>query len=223
MTATEQGGLRADARRSTARILEAAQKVLAEDPSASLERIAEAAGLARATVHRRFASRQALLDALVQDLTDRYLSIIKEVRVRTAPPLIVLHRATEITLRLKYSHPFVTSLTPTHESPGAPASHPRIVEELEVLFSRLHAAGHITTPDPAWGRRVYLALLNEIHHLPATSFSLSLDDDADVDDQVDARVTLLITTLLGALGGTTPHREGEAPLDRHIRIGPAQP
>ena len=201
MTEVERG-VRADARRSTARILEAAQRVLAEDPSASLERIAEFAGLARATVHRHFASRQALLDALVQDLTDRYLSIINEVRVRTAPPLVALHRATEAALRLKFGHPFVTSLTPTHESPGAPASHPRIVEELEVLFGRLHAEGHITVSDPAWGRLVYLALLNEVHHLPVDSPTLALGDDTDADAELDARVNLLAATLLRALSGT---------------------
>ncbi|PRY32446.1 TetR/AcrR family transcriptional regulator [Umezawaea tangerina] len=202
MAATERGGLRADARRSSARILEAAQQVLAEDPTASLERVAEAAGLARATVHRRFASRQALLDALVRDLTDRYLAIIKEVRVKTAPPMVVLHRATEISLRLKYGHPFVTSLTPTHESPGAPAAHPEIVEGLEILFTRLHEGGYTTTSDPAWARVVYLALLQEVYSLPADSPSLGLGDDADADDEVEARVGLLVTTLLGALGGS---------------------
>jgi AcrR family transcriptional regulator len=200
--------VRADARRSTARILEAAQRVLAEDPSASLERIAELAGLARATVHRHFASRQALLDALVRNLTDRYLSIIDEVRLRTAPPLVALHRATESVLRLKCSHPFVTSLTPTDESPGSPASHPRIVAELEVLFGRLHTAGHITVADPAWGRLVYLALLNEVHHLPVDSAALALAPGADADDELDARVNLLTATLLRALGGTTPLPEG---------------
>jgi len=200
MTEVERG-VRADARRSTARILEAARKVLAEDPSASLERIAEVAGLARATVHRRFASRQARLDALVQDLADRYLSIIEEVRMRTAPPLVALHRATESALRLKCGHPFVTSRTPSHQSPGAPASHPRIVEELEILFGRLHAEGHITASDPAWGRLVYLALLNEVHDLPADSSTLALCADADADTELDARVDLLTTTLLHALSG----------------------
>lgn len=55
-------------------ILEAAEKVLAEDPGAPMEQIAEAAGLARTTVHRRFANRQALIEALAasakQQLTD---------------------------------------------------------------------------------------------------------------------------------------------------------
>ncbi|HEY9379181.1 MAG TPA: TetR family transcriptional regulator, partial [Jiangellaceae bacterium] len=51
--------LRADAERSVRAILEAAERVLADDPSASMEQIAEAAGLARITVHRRFASWQA--------------------------------------------------------------------------------------------------------------------------------------------------------------------
>ncbi|MDG4862728.1 helix-turn-helix domain containing protein, partial [Streptomyces sp. T-3] len=56
--------LRADAERSVRVILEAAERVLAADPAASMEHIAEAAGVARTTVHRRFANRQALVDAL---------------------------------------------------------------------------------------------------------------------------------------------------------------
>ena len=56
--------LRADAERSARAILAAAERVFAEDAAASMEQIAEAAGLTRTTVHRRFANRQALLEAL---------------------------------------------------------------------------------------------------------------------------------------------------------------
>jgi AcrR family transcriptional regulator len=39
-------------------------QVFAQDADASMEQVAEAAGLTRITVHRRFANRQALLEAL---------------------------------------------------------------------------------------------------------------------------------------------------------------
>ncbi|WP_254896761.1 helix-turn-helix domain-containing protein [Amycolatopsis sp. Hca4] len=78
--------LRADAERSTARILAAAEEVLAVDANATLERIAEAAGLARATVHRRFSSRKALLEALTGVLNERYVCGLEQARVATAPP-----------------------------------------------------------------------------------------------------------------------------------------
>jgi AcrR family transcriptional regulator len=46
------------------RILEAAGPLLADDPSASLDRIAAAAGVSRATFYRHFHDRAELLDAL---------------------------------------------------------------------------------------------------------------------------------------------------------------
>ena len=182
--------IRADAERSTARVLEAAETVLAVDAAASLERIADAAGLARATVHRRFASRTALLDALAEQLSRRYLLGLAEARVETAPPLVALHRLTEIVFELKLGHRFAVQLTA--------ALTPAVLDGLDLLFARLRAAGAITAVEPAWGRRVYLALLHEVHDLPADSATLAPSGP----DGVATRVDLLVRTVLGALGGS---------------------
>jgi AcrR family transcriptional regulator len=176
--------MRADAERSTARILEAAETVLAGDPSASLERIGDAAGVARATVHRRFASRQALLEALSERLNDRYLQVIEQARVKTAPPVIALHRVSEIVFELKVSHRFTITL--------ASAPSLEVQDGLDLLFTRLHEAGAITAAGPAWCRRVYLALMSEVYLLP---------DDAPELAEADGRAGLLVKTVLGALGG----------------------
>lgn len=55
---------RADARRNISAIVEAAAEVLSRDSSASMQDVAEACGLHRATVHRHFASRVDLLVAV---------------------------------------------------------------------------------------------------------------------------------------------------------------
>jgi AcrR family transcriptional regulator len=176
--------MRADAERSTARILEAAEAVLADDPTASLERIGDAAGVARATVHRRFTSRQALLDALSARLNERFLLVIEQAGVRTAPPVLALHRVSEIVFELKTSHRFTITLA---SAPGQ-----EVLDGLDLLFARLHAAGVITAPGPAWCRQVYLALMNEVYLLP---------DDAPELAEADGRAGLLVRTVLGALGG----------------------
>jgi serine phosphatase RsbU (regulator of sigma subunit) len=65
MGATTQTGLkRADALRNRERILDAAARLLERSPSATLADIAAAAGVARSTLHRRFASRDDLLAAV---------------------------------------------------------------------------------------------------------------------------------------------------------------
>jgi AcrR family transcriptional regulator len=189
--------VRADAERSIARILEAARTVLADDPTASLERIADEAGLARATVHRRFASRKALLEALLAQLNEQYLRALHEAKVDSAPPLVALYRVTELVIEFKFSHRLVVDLVVSGTATGR-GSHlsAEVQDRAKLLFTRLRAAGVITADNPSWCLRVYQAILDEVHNLPVGAPELR----ADVDD-VTARTDLQVTTVLGALGG----------------------
>jgi AcrR family transcriptional regulator len=183
--------VRADAERSMARILGAAEEVLAEDANAPLERIADVAGVARATLHRRFSSRTALLDALAAQLNGRYLHALAETRVQTAPPLVALRRLTEIVFDLKLSHRFAVSLTA--------AVTPEVLAGLDLLFARLRDAGVITALDPAWCRQLYLAVLHEVHDLPADSPALT---SLGAGSETEARIDLLVQTVVNATSGT---------------------
>jgi AcrR family transcriptional regulator len=58
--------LRADALRNEAAVLDAATRVLTENPAATIPDIAAASGVARATIYRRFPTRDALLGALME-------------------------------------------------------------------------------------------------------------------------------------------------------------
>ena len=59
--------LRIDAQRNQQRILRAAARLLADDPSASIQRIADEAQVARPTVYRRYPTKEALLDAILTE------------------------------------------------------------------------------------------------------------------------------------------------------------
>lgn len=184
---------RADAERSTARILEAAQTVLAVDPNASLERIADAAGLARATVHRRFSSRKALRNALVVHINDRYLQAMAQARIATAPPLVALHRLAELVFELKVSHRFAVEVASDNDRPLLSGE---VGDGIDLLFDRLREAGAITAVDPAWCRQLLLSVLHAIDQLPADSPALAGTNA----DPAAARADLLVSTVTRALG-----------------------
>ncbi|MEU3645696.1 TetR/AcrR family transcriptional regulator [Lentzea sp. NPDC034063] len=193
MAETTARRLRADAETNTARILAAAEDVLAADPSASLERIGEAAGLTRVTVHRRFASRLALLEALSEQLNQRYLSALEQARTHAASPLLEFRRLTEIVFELKVSHRFAMELAGDQEGCHSGLS-PEVAAGLEQVFARLREAGDITAVGADWCRHVYLALLHEVHTLP--------ENAPDLVAAGTSRAELVVRTVVGALGGT---------------------
>jgi len=84
--------LRADAQRNRARLLEAADVVFAErGAAASLEEIAQRAGVGIGTLYRHFATREALLAAACDD---RLVAHAQQTRRRSASvdPLVTLRR-----------------------------------------------------------------------------------------------------------------------------------
>lgn len=76
---------RADAARNTARVLEAAARLFAERGAAdvSMEEIARAAGVGKATLYRRFPDRASIAVALL----DAHERRLQELMIRGEPPL----------------------------------------------------------------------------------------------------------------------------------------
>lgn len=186
-------GLRADAERSVRAILEAAERVLADQPGASLEQIAEEAGLTRTTVHRRFANRQALVDALAVSAKQQLAEAIDEARPDAAPALVAMYRVTANVLRTKSAWRFTLG-NPLADTSAATAIWAEITARTLELLARAQREGVL---DPAadleWTRQVYYALLSEALHRPGR------DQGADAQDP-DALATLVIDTLLHGAG-----------------------
>lgn len=187
--------LRADAERTVYTILEAAERVLLSDPAAPMERIAEAAGVARTTVHRRFATREALVDALTHWATRQFAAAVDGAASDTAPPLVVLHRVTADVLRVKIGWGFAMTRAAGSTDPEIARVHADVLEKCDRLFRRARATGLLRSDvDIAWARRCYYALIHEV------------TQGGTAETDVDALSTLIVDTLLRGFGGD-PGRE----------------
>lgn len=182
--------LRADAERTMTAILETAERTLSRDPAATMEQIAEAAGVARTTVHRRFATREALIDALAEWAAQRLAAAVNAARPDTAPPLVALYQTTANVLSVKVSWDFAMSRA-SSANPEVVRVHSDIRDMCERLFRRAREAGVLRADaDISWTRRVYYALIHE---------AAQNRDGKDAG----ALATLVVDTLLRGAG--TPH------------------
>ncbi|MER7010014.1 helix-turn-helix domain-containing protein [Saccharopolyspora sp. NPDC000359] len=151
--------MRVDSERTIQVILEAAERVLRADPAASMGRIAEAAGVARTTVHRRFASREALVEAMAAWAAEQFRDAVAAARPDAAPPLVALHQAAANVLRVKVDWGFAMSRAATGE---VARIHDEVRQACVRLFQRAKDSGALRPDvDVEWARRVYYALISE--------------------------------------------------------------
>ena len=185
--------LRADAERSVRAILEAAEQVLADDPGASMEQIGERAGLTRTTVHRRFANRKSLMDALAISAKQQLADAIEAGNPGSAPPLVALHRVTANVLKTKSAWRFTLG-SPLADTSAAAEIWDRINAGCMDLLTRARREGLLhPDADLEWTRQVYYALLSQA----VQRFPEAEDPDANA---IDALATLVIDTLLYGAG-----------------------
>ncbi|MFJ8310488.1 MULTISPECIES: TetR/AcrR family transcriptional regulator [unclassified Streptomyces] len=186
---TRERPLRADAERTVRNILEVAERVLGEDPTASLGQIATAAGVARTTLHRRFASREALIDAMAAHAFRQVEEAIDVGRPETAPPMVALHQITANVIQIKSGWRYTVG-QPQLRDPEAVAAHERIFAKGHLLLERAKEAG-LLRPDAdlSWARRVYHALIEQ-----------AIIESAENATDPDTLAAAVVDTLLNGLG-----------------------
>jgi AcrR family transcriptional regulator len=143
---------RADAERSIAAILDAAVRVFGERPEASIEEIADAAGVTRPTVYAHYPSRQALLGAALDHVTDEVVAAIDAADLDHGPPTAALQRFLTVGWQAVERYPLLLR-TPTMQlDPQAErVRHEPIQGRLERLVRRGQKAGDFDRRlSPTW-------------------------------------------------------------------------
>jgi AcrR family transcriptional regulator len=149
---------RSDARQSIAAILQAATETLNTDPGASVEDIARAAGVSRQTVYAHFPTREALLDAVIEQATAEVAAAFDTAGLEDLPPTVALIRLLEAGWQVTARYPFVWHLPAV--SPDQDASrHAPVLSRMLELISRAQENGDLDpTLSPSWLLTASLAL-----------------------------------------------------------------
>ena len=109
--------VRSDARENRARILAAAREAFAGDGDASMNQVAQRAGVGSGTLYRNYPSREALILAIYQDEIDQLIGSVPEL-LATLPPLDALRRwTTDLVDAMRKKHALGAALSPdAHKS-----------------------------------------------------------------------------------------------------------
>jgi AcrR family transcriptional regulator len=131
---------RADAEQNVTAILQAATKTLSTQPEASVEDIARAAGVSRQTVYAHFPSREALLNAVIEQATGEATAAFEAAGLEEAPPAEALIRLLNAGWQVSARYPFLWHLPGV--SPDEDLDrHGPVVERLHEIVRRGQESG----------------------------------------------------------------------------------
>jgi AcrR family transcriptional regulator len=151
---------RADAERSIAAILDAAVPLLGDRPDASMEDIAEAAGVTRQTVYAHFSSRDALLNAVVARVTEQVATAIDAAELDRGSPSEALVRFVDTSWQILERTPLLLHLPVVPVGPREELDrHEPITSRLADLIRRGQRAGEFDRDaSPEWLLAATIAL-----------------------------------------------------------------
>ena len=142
------------------RIIEAAFDVLARNPLATLEQVAEAAGIGRATLFRYFSSKKALMRELALEANRRCMAVLIPLNRAEGPPAERLAQAVEAFIPLGAAFHFLT-YEPWHSGDEVlEEDYKRYLAQWALLLEQVREAGLIDRELPlAWVVNALDALL----------------------------------------------------------------
>lgn len=131
--------------RSDAAIIDAAARVLAAMPTATMSEISDRAGLSRATLYRHFPTRDALIDAISAHALDLWTLSVSELELDAVGTVEALGRLTRTLLSLGAR--YVTALKPVSSLPHK-IDDPHIGPVVHQVLDRVARDGVIGVPIP---------------------------------------------------------------------------
>lgn len=123
-----------DPTRSEERIIDAAVVALTEDPDASLSKIALKAGVGRATLHRHFATREILVEAVISRCVSGTTAAMRLANSESLAGLERLARLLEVIIPRADRFKFITTYAQTSEAMAESCE-----EELKIFESLVEA------------------------------------------------------------------------------------
>jgi AcrR family transcriptional regulator len=127
-------------------VLRTGARLLAADPGTSIATIAAAAGVDRRTVYRRFASREALCDAVLHTKLDAVDAVLDDARLDSAPVGVALHRFVEGIIAVARRYPI--DLDQAHSDAESCARRRGQHERIAAFLQRAVDEGLIRTDLP---------------------------------------------------------------------------
>ncbi|MFE0800383.1 TetR/AcrR family transcriptional regulator [Streptomyces sp. NPDC058812] len=130
-------------------MLDAAVRLLAERPDAGMAAIASAAGVTRQTVYAHFGTRDALLDAVADRITDQAMAAMDEAE-ESGSALDALLRLQDTGWQLFERNPVLLQLGSTRAGVDADlARHEPVAARLSRLIEKGQASGEFAAAPPA--------------------------------------------------------------------------
>lgn len=147
--------MRSDARRNRDAVLAAGARLLAARPAASMQEVADASGLGRATVYRHFPTREDLVAALLGRVGDEVAQLIAAALAEPGPAPAVLRRLATDAVALGRRWRFLQALGPEADAElDAPAAR------FAAWVAGAQGRGELRAGvDPAWIGAVTRAVL----------------------------------------------------------------
>jgi AcrR family transcriptional regulator len=180
-------GPRSDARRNDELVLRTAARILAEDPQATIQRIADEAGMARVTIYRRYSNRDALRRAIFDTAAREAHKVIATALDHDVAPLSALRALIVEMAAIIQRYPLLAVSTDWQPLPGEPhrpappPSSRHMHQAVFALVQRAQREGALRADLPP--ELLPLAITGTLHI--ATRFARSLRaDPAQLGDQV---------------------------------------